>query len=1001
MSVEYMYDFWKNILPGHLEFSEIESAYQKFAGCKLQEETQRMLAELQAEVNSEFMDALEDTVCDYSGIYEKVTFFEFYRPYLNHVFKLAIQDISERHFNKTQLNESILLSALSQLGTISGRVLLAEFSRKKYELEGETDKERAQKYNELLKTNSYKDEIINRYPEMHNLMWNKSILCGNFINECFKQTSKHAEEIKKFFKIDILKISSLQLGQGDVHNHGKSVSILTTETGCKIVYKPREMRNEAAFQRVIEWFNSKTSPAAGLDLKTIAVISGEGCGFAQHIDHAPCKTENEAKRFYYRCGELLALLYSLEATDMHYENLIANGEYPVIIDAETIISPHMPMHGDAELSLLQKSASIARIGMLPMFISKGDNKIDVSALNGGKEQRSPYKSHMIVKDSQSEEVKDHYDFHMIPAKENHPGTDFCTENHIEDIINGYRFAYSVISDNKEKFLLLINDLFGNIPIRVLITSTAIYSTMITIGYNPQLLKDRMSRSIALLRNCFLPNVYKNDDVFRCEYHSMLIGDIPYFTAKLNSKDLHCGKIVIKDYLKLPMQAQLIQKVNNMCQEDLSFQEMFIKEAFSQSKKAYSMDVTGLRPESINDSYLSTVKDILDYLIAKSFIFNQECRSWVDSIFDESTSSYSSLAHIGSELYNGEIGIALVMHYYGILSGDEKYLTYAEEIMKYCLTKLYSFDLNKPYQTGAFTGLSGSLYVLAKMYQNSNSKRKEYKGHILKYMELFNSIAEYDKTLDVIGGNAGLLHILCSIRDEINDADIKFQANIVIKKGLNTLLNGFDNKKKTWPLIIEGEARGYTGFAHGSAGIVSALARYASKAEQAEKKLIHRMINDYFRFEKGMLNDDGTNWYKNEKQAIVSSGWCHGSSGILLSKALLIKYGLPSALVNQDLATALKTTLNSGFGTNPSLCHGDLGNMDILLTVGKIINDNNLIQKSTNIFRWEYENVLTKRWRGKSFRGSEVLGLMLGLSGFAYGILRMTYPDTVQSVLFLE
>ena len=43
-------------------------------------------------------------------------------------------------------------------------------------------------------------------------------------------------------------------------------------------------------------------------------------------------------RFYRRQGALLALLYALEATDFHAENLIASGEFPVLIDLETFSS---------------------------------------------------------------------------------------------------------------------------------------------------------------------------------------------------------------------------------------------------------------------------------------------------------------------------------------------------------------------------------------------------------------------------------------------------------------------------------------------------------------------------------------------------------------------------------------------------------------------------------------------------------------------------------------
>src|SRR3712207_8377597 len=46
---------------------------------------------------------------------------------------------------------------------------------------------------------------------------------------------------------------------------------------------------------------------------------------------------SEALRYYERAGMLLCLFYVLEGTDCHYENIIASGEYPVLIDTETLM----------------------------------------------------------------------------------------------------------------------------------------------------------------------------------------------------------------------------------------------------------------------------------------------------------------------------------------------------------------------------------------------------------------------------------------------------------------------------------------------------------------------------------------------------------------------------------------------------------------------------------------------------------------------------------------
>jgi lantibiotic modifying enzyme len=53
------------------------------------------------------------------------------------------------------------------------------------------------------------------------------------------------------------------------------------------------------------------------------------------VEYLPCQNQEEIKRYYQRAGQLLCLLYVLGANDCHNENLIACGEYPVLVDLET------------------------------------------------------------------------------------------------------------------------------------------------------------------------------------------------------------------------------------------------------------------------------------------------------------------------------------------------------------------------------------------------------------------------------------------------------------------------------------------------------------------------------------------------------------------------------------------------------------------------------------------------------------------------------------------
>src|SRR3979490_747819 len=61
----------------------------------------------------------------------------------------------------------------------------------------------------------------------------------------------------------------------------------------------------------------------------------------EHIEAASCENEAAVRRFYERVGGMIAAAYLLKAVDCHRENVIAAGEYPVLVDVDALwhVSP--------------------------------------------------------------------------------------------------------------------------------------------------------------------------------------------------------------------------------------------------------------------------------------------------------------------------------------------------------------------------------------------------------------------------------------------------------------------------------------------------------------------------------------------------------------------------------------------------------------------------------------------------------------------------------------
>lgn len=135
-----------------------------------------------------------------------------------------------------------------------------------------------------------------------------------------------------------------------------------------------------------------------------------------------------------------------------------------------------------------------------------------------------------------------------------------------------------------------------------------------------------------------------------------------------------------------------------------------------------------------------------------------------------------------------------------------------------------------------------------------------------------------------------------------------------------------------------------GFSHGAAGVAAALlalhqiqpdARYLAAAQNA------------FAYERSLFSEEAQNWPdlrqptdEREKEIEVERfmlAWCHGAPGVGLGRLKGLDV-LRDAAIEAEIATAVRTTQQIGFGHNHSLCHGDLGNLEFLLLASEKLMD---------------------------------------------------------------
>jgi lantibiotic modifying enzyme len=110
--------------------------------------------------------------------------------------------------------------------------------------------------------------------------------------------------------------------------------------------------------------------------------------------------------------------------------------------------------------------------------------------------------------------------------------------------------------------------------------------------------------------------------------------------------------------------------------------------------------------------------------------------------------------------------------------------------------------------------------------------------------------------------------------------------------------------------------------------------------------------------------------------------------------------LNDVLVDSEIETAMRTTLGSGFGQNHSLCHGDLGNLELLLEATRMWPGSSWATDAKRMAATILRSIRTDGWLCGNPLAVESPGLMTGIAGIGYGLLRCAEPSKVPSVLSL-
>ena len=204
----------------------------------------------------------------------------------------------------------------------------------------------------------------------------------------------------------------------------------------------------------------------------------------------------------------------------------------------------------------------------------------------------------------------------------------------------------------------------------------------------------------------------------------------------------------------------------------------------------------------------------------------------------------------------------------------------------------------------------------------------------------------------------------------------------------------------------------TGFAHGNAGIALSLLRlFAVSGEERFRQTALAAME----YERSLFSLERRNWpdLRSEFSSSATSNqqtgqqesnsymvaWCHGAPGIGLARLASLEY-IDDAALHAEIDAALQTSLAHGFGLNHCLCHGDMGNLEFVLSATRMLSLPQYEEQVQHLTSMLLDSIERHGWVTGVPLGVETPGLMIGIAGTGYALLRLACAERIPSVLQL-
>lgn len=799
-------------------------------------------------------------------------------------------------------------------------------------------------------------------------------------------------------------IEEISPPMSDPHNGGQTTLIVKNKQGERLVYKPRSLAVDSAFSNLVEELNrlGAANDPDFLGLKTARVLERDGYGWAEYIDTRPCPA-TELNIFYERSGMLACLMYLLGEVDAQYENLIACGTHPVLVDIEAIMHSQVQGLRGQSAHEAENSAwtciydSVLRTGLFPLCLDTGSARVDTSGLGGSPGQETQF-TVFKWKNINSDAMVLESGEAQSSAKNNNPGMNVRPEDYRDAIVAGFCKMYELWMANAGALVdedgLLGS--FANVETRFIFRPTSFYSMILRRAVHPHYLSTGAAQfkvlntlSKALVQEEEPPSYWP---LLWEELSSLQRHDIPRFSTTPSQKGVQGFKTgTIPRVFETSGLDRVRKRVDGMSLSDCARQaEIICCSLSSLSSSRRVLPTVSASAEPKLPSLHETIEWIAEHLADRAVTSPRGELAWI-SPAGLPVADPLELAPVGPSLYDGTCGIAVFFAAMFRCGGEPRWADVALRAVATLRRSLSSKDsideVIEREGIGGAVGLYSIIYglVLVSVFLHDDDLL-EIAVNAALAVDCQRIFA--DEKFDVVYGSAGALLSILAVHGCSGDSRLIERASSCAAHMMQQR-----SKVETGELAWrQPTGQVLTGFSHGTSGCAYALTKLHERLpgrellEAAETALL---------FERRSFSSDHGAWrdlrFKTPQYPV---SWCHGAVGIGLARLAMSK-SAPGPEWRDELQVALRKVETSPAHITEQLCCGNAGRIDFLISASGELGEPHFLE----VARQQISQLLRRKQTNGGIRLFTDLpveitnpSLFCGLAGVGYTLLRSIHPS---------